>query len=247
MLKKRILLSSILAPALMFNSAWISAEEANDELGFNGSGEAGFNQKTGNVDSESLLARLKLNYSQKQTDYKSLLEIENKTEEDIKISERYVLDLQADRYFTKDKNYYAFANTRGEQDEIAGLSQDLSVTLGLGKVLYRTEQTRLSTELGLGYQEVEYVTDTENDFNQTTGRVKLDLSHKFNDKVRFVQDLTYFTGAEQYKTETNSSLRVALNSKLSVSSSYKYRYNSNPADAAEKTDTETNLSLIYSF
>lgn len=247
MLKKRILLSSISAPTLIFNIAWVSAGEPNDELGFHGSGEAGFNQKTGNVDSESLLARLKLNYSQTQTDYKSLLEIENKTEEDIKISERYVLDLQADRYFTKDKNYYAFANTRGEQDEIAGLSQDLSLTLGLGKVLYRTEQTRLSTELGLGYQEVEYVTDTESDFNQTTGRIKLDLNHKFNDKVRFVQDLTYFTGAEQYKTESNSSLRAALNSKLSVSTSYKYRYNSNPADAAEKTDTETNLSLIYNF
>lgn len=247
MLKNRILLISTLVPALMINTALVKAEESNEDLGFHGAGEAGFNQKTGNVDSESLLARLKLNYTQEQNDYKSLLEVENKTEEDIKISERYVLDLQADRYFTKDKNYYAFANTRGEQDEIAGLSQDLSLTLGLGKVLYRTEKTRLSTELGLGYQDVEYVTDTESDFNQTTGRIKLDLTHKFNDLVRFVQDLTYFTGAEQYKTESNSSLRVALNSELSVSTSYKYRYNSNPAEAAEKTDTETNLSLIYSF
>lgn len=247
MLKNRILLSSALAPALLLNTALVKAEPSSDDLGFHGSGEAGFNQKTGNVDSESLLARLKLNYSQKQNNYKGLIEIENKTEEAIQISERYVLDLQADRYFTEDKNYYAFANARGEQDEIADLDQDLSLTLGLGKVLYRTEKTRLSTELGVGYQEVDYVSDVETDFNQTTGRIKIDLNHKFNDNVRFVQDLTYFTGAEQYKTETNSSLRVALNSKLSVSSSYKYRYNSNPADAAEKTDTETNLSLIYSF
>lgn len=247
MLKNRILLSTALAPALLINTALVNAEPSNEDLGFHGSGEAGFNQKTGNVDSESLLARLKLNYSQKQNDYKGLIEIENKTEDDTQISERYVLDLQADRYFTEDKNYYAFANARGEQDEIADLDQDLSLTLGLGKVLYRTEQTRLSTELGLGYQEVDYVGNVETDFSQTTGRIKIDLNHKFNDNVRFVQDLTYFTGAEQYKTESNSSLRMALNSKLSVSSSYKYRYNSNPADAAEKTDTETNLSLIYSF
>ncbi|MBE0493220.1 MAG: DUF481 domain-containing protein [Thiomicrospira sp.] len=245
--KNRFLLSAALAPALFLNTALVSAEASNDELGFHGSGEAGFNQKTGNVNSESLLARLSINYSQIQNDYKGLLEIENKTEQDVKVSERYVLDLQADRYFTEDKNYYAFVNARGEQDEIAGLDQDVSLTLGLGKVLYRTSQTRLSTELGLGYQEVDYVNDSENDFNQTTGRAKLDFSHKFNDNVRFVQDLTYFTGAEQYKTESHSSLRVALNSKLSVSTSYKYRYNSNPADAAKKTDTETSLSLIYSF
>lgn len=245
MLKNRILLCSALTPTLFLNATIVHAE--TDQLGFHGSGEAGFNQKTGNVESESLLARLSLNLNQKQTDYKSLLEIENKTEEDNKISERYVLDLQADRYFNEDRNYYAFANTRGEQDKIAGLDQDLSLTLGLGKVLYRTNKSRLSTELGLGYQEVDYVNNPENDFSQTTGRAKLDFSHRFNENVRFVQDLTYFTGNEQYKTESNSSLRVALNSKLSVSTSYKYRYNSNPADSAKKTDTETNLSLIYSF
>lgn len=216
---------------------------------WSGSGEAGYNQKSGNVKSDSLLARLKLKYAQAQTDYKSLLEIENKTQNDQKITERYVLDLQADRYFSKDKSYYAFFNGRGEQDKVVGTEQDLSLTIGIGKILYKTEMTELSAEVGAGYQTVKLVNETADsqNFEQATGRGKLDLNHKFNDIISFAQDALYFFGEDQYKIETNTGLRAALNSDFSVSTSYKYRYNSNPAADAKKTDGETNLTLIYTF
>ena len=250
MLKKSFY-SLLVVPSMLVLSSQTAVAEQSEQAkkNWSGSGEVGYNQKTGNVESDSLLARLKLKLAREQTDYKSLLELENKTENDVKVSERYVLDLQADRYFSKDKSYYAYINGRGEQDKIAGTDQDLSLTVGLGKVLYRTEMTELSTELGAGYQEVRFALETaENqNFNQTTGRAKFDLNHKFNDVISFAQDALYFFGEEQYKIETNTGLRAALNSRFSVSTSYKYRYNSNPAEDAVKTDSETNLTMIYSF
>lgn len=228
----------------------VLAEQADSkEFGWNGSGEAGYNHKTGNVTSDSLLARLNLNLTQEQTDYKSLLEVENKTEDKQQISERYVLDLQADRYFSTEKDYYGFLNARGEQDKVAGTEHDLALATGIGKVLYRSKMSRFSGEIGLGYQEVEYTEPTSDNpnFDQATGRLKLDFTHKFNDSLRFVQDVLYVAGNELSKVESNSSLRASINSKFSVSTSYKHRYNSSPAEGAKKTDTETNLTLIYTF
>lgn len=243
MLYKRLLATLCTSSAIAFAPS-ISAET---KLGWHGSGEAGFNQRTGNTVSESTVARLRLGYKLERIEYKSLLEIERKSENNDATSERYVLDLQSDLYFSEAKDNYGFINGRGEKDKFADLDSDLSMTVGLGRVLYRTEPTELKAELGLGYQEVRYIEDQPNNYEQTTGRVKLDLNHQFNETYSFAQDLLYTVGDKQYKLETNTGLRAALNSQLAISASYKYRYNSQPGEMAKKADGETNLTLIYKF
>ncbi len=226
-------------------AAPIASHAQTPSLGWNGMGEAGFNSRTGNTVSENLNARLRVNYIQEETEYKSLLEVQYRSEDNTTNSERYVIDLQADRYLNAARDFYAFVNTRGERDKFADLDSDLSFAVGLGRLLYRTDASLLKGEAGIGYQTVKSI-EKDDDFDQVSGRLKLDFDHKFNETYSFVQDLLYFVGPEQYKLETNTGFRAALNSKFSVSASYKYRYNSNPGDA-KKTDGETNLSLIYRF
>lgn len=223
----------------------LSLQAATPELGWNGSGEAGFNSRSGNTVSENLNAKLRVNYIQQRTEYKGLLEIDYRSEDNSTTSERYVLDLQVDQYLNNARDFYSFVTTRGEQDKFADLDADLSFAVGLGRVLYRTDASALKGEVGVGYQNVNFITQGE-DFEQVTGRLKLDYDHKFNEIYSFVQDLLYFEGAEQYKIEANTGFRAALNSHFSVNLGYKYRYNSNPGEA-KKTDGETNVSLIYRF
>ncbi|SFR50469.1 YdiY family protein [Thiomicrospira sp. ALE5] len=238
----KTLLAGLVSAGLMTP---LLAQAQTPALGWNGTGEAGFNSRTGNNVSESLNARLRVNYIQEVIEYKSLFEIQYRSENNDTTSERYVIDLQADRYLNATRDFYAFVNTRGERDKFADLDSDLSIAVGLGRVLYRTDASLLKGEAGIGYQTVKFI-EKDDDFDQATGRLKLDFDHQFNETYSFVQDLLYFAGPEQYKVETNTGLRAALNSKFSVSASYKYRYNSNPGDA-KKTDGETNLSLIYRF
>ncbi len=238
----KTILASLISLGLM---APLVAQANTPVLGWNGMGEAGFNSRTGNTVSENLNARLRVNFIQETTEYKSLLEVQYRSENNTTTSERYVIDLQADQYLNTARDFYAFVNTRGERDKFADLDSDLSFAVGLGRVLYRTDASLLKGEAGIGYQSVKFI-EKDDDFDQVTGRLKLDFDHKFNETYSFIQDLLYFVGSEQYKLETNTGLRAALNSKFSVSASYKYRYNSNPGDA-KKTDGETNLSLIYRF
>lgn len=229
---------------VLLTSANVMAEQ---KLGWHGSGEAGYNGKTGNTVSENIFARLKVNHSTQKTEFKSLVEVENKSESNIRTSERYVLDLQGNYYFTDQRDYYSFANARGEKDRFADIDLDYTLTVGLGKQLIKTDTTHLAGEAGLGYQDVTYLQAKQNNFNQASFRAKLDFKHAFNDIVSFNQDALYFAGEKQYKIETNTSLQAALNSRFSVSAGYKYRYTSKPAAGKKKEDGETLISLIYKF
>jgi putative salt-induced outer membrane protein len=220
--------------------------QAHANTGWTGSGEAGFNKTTGNTETQTLIGSLKLGYAFTQSDYSAVVELENKKDQGVSISERYRLEQQYDLYFNASKDFYGFANLRNEQNKPTDVEMDHTLSLGIGRVLYKTEPTLLKAEAGLGYQDVTSVSNTAN-FDQMTGRIKLDLTHQINASYTFAQDLVYLTGSEQDKIETHTALRAALNNQLSASLSYKYRYNSNPAGTLKKTDGETNISLIYNF
>ncbi|WP_052501350.1 DUF481 domain-containing protein [Thiomicrospira microaerophila] len=221
------------------------AAMANDGAGWTGSGEAGFNKTTGNTDTQTLLARLKMGYGLTRSDYSVMFEIENKKTDGNTDSARYMLDQQYDLYFTTARDNYGFVNLRNERNKPTDIKLDNTLTIGLGRVLYKTNASQLKGEAGIGYQDVSVYTGS--DFDQVTGRVKLDFNHKFNDTYSFAQDALYITGSEQDKIETNTGLRAALSNQLSASFGYKYRYNSAPGAGVKKTDGETNLSLIYNF
>lgn len=246
MQKSRI--AQLIGLSILATSLQLHAEE---ELGFSGSGELGYMNTSGNKKSETLNAKLKINYAQETRDFSSILEAESKREkidgENHTISERYVVELQADQYFDDARTFYAFANLRGEKDRIVDLDRDLNLTLGLGKVLYKTEASLLKGELGVGYQKVDFRVNTEKDFNQAMGRAKLDFNHKFNDTLTFVQDALYTYGRKQYKLETNTGFRASLTSALAAGVNYKYRYNSKPGEGNKKSDGEFSINLIYNF
>ncbi|UQB43383.1 DUF481 domain-containing protein [Thiomicrospira microaerophila] len=213
--------------------------------GWTGSGEAGFNKTTGNTDTQTISARLKMGYGFEKSDYTATIEVENKKESGNSISDRYLLEQQYDYFLNANRDFYTFANLRNERNKPTDLKLDNTISVGLGRLLYKTDASLLKGEIGIGYQDVDLYNG--DDFDQTTGRLKLDFAHKFNETYSFGQDALYVTGSEQDKIETNTRLRAALNSKLSASLGYKYRYNSNPGSGLKKTDGETNISLIYNF
>lgn len=242
-------ISTLLGLTLLTTSFASFADDK--KLGWSGTGEAGYINTTGNKDSETLNAKLKAKYAQETRDFSALLEAEHKAEtiEETKetLSERYVAEFQADQYFNSARTFYGFANIRGEQDKPVDLNSDLNTTIGLGKVLYETKASLLKGELGAGYQKVKFKVATEDNFNQTIGRAKLDFTHKLNDSLTFKQDALYIYGSEQYKIETNTGLRASLTSSLAAGVNYKYRHNSNPGDENKKDDGELSLNLIYNF
>ncbi|MDG6777998.1 DUF481 domain-containing protein [Thiomicrorhabdus sp. zzn3] len=239
--KKKILSTSALVGAVLLSqSAW-----AEDKLGLQGAGELGYSNSTGNTESTTIYGALKVDYLRLKDEFKSAFEISNKSEEGDQTQERYVGDLQYNRFYAKDRNYYSFVQARFEQDHFADLDLDSLYTVGLGKTFIKDDKTTLKGEAGLGYQSINYVEAEDQD--QVIARVKGEFGYQFNENVKFTQDLVVYSGSEQTKLESNTGVKVKMNGNLSLKAAYQYRSNSDPAPGVEEVDTQTIITLMYDF
>jgi putative salt-induced outer membrane protein len=225
-----------------------SSQAAEPDLGLNGSGELGFTDSSGNTTSTTLFAALELNYNQAHYAIKSKFETNYKSEDHVQTEERYLIDVQHNRYYNPEHNYYSFVGGKFEKNRFAGIELDTILSLGLGRQLFKNEATKLIGEAGLAQQETSYTDDViEDDQSQTAIRLKLDLTHQINAQVAFSQDITYLNGTQQITIESNTGFKVKVADRMNLKASYKYRHNDSPATGVKKTDTQTLLTLIYDF
>jgi len=236
---------SAIALSLLSINAFSATDSSTKPL--TGSGELGFSDSTGNTVNTSLYGALKLIYSQKNYSIKSELEANYKSEDGTQTQERYIINIQGNRYYTADKSYYSLVSARFEKDKFSDIELDSTYSLGLGKTLYKTEQTNLNGEMSVGYQNTDYVTQGVDSDSQTVGIAKLNLTHKINEQVAFAQDLSVTTGEELTKLESNTGFKIKVAEKMNLKAAYKYRHNDSPAAGTKKTDTQTVLTLIYDF
>ncbi|WP_028486567.1 DUF481 domain-containing protein [Thiomicrorhabdus chilensis] len=236
--------SSVMLTTALLSSALCTSAFA-DEFGLKGAGEIGYTNTTGNTESTAVYGALKLDYIQKVYEFKSAFEVSNKSEDGDQTQERYVADLQYNRFYNESKNYYSFVQARFEQDKFADIDLDSLFSIGLGKTFIKDEVTLLRGEAGIGYQSTDYT--TSDDTSQAIGRLKGDYSYKFNEHVKFTQDAILYAGAEQTKIETNTGIKVKMADSLSMKATYQYRSNSDPAPGIKKDDTQTIITLMYDF
>ena len=214
---------------------------------FSGSGELGYSNNTGNTENSALYAALKMKYEQEKYLLKSLIESSYKSENGDETEERYLLDLQADYFYSPDKSIYSFAGARFEQNKFEDIDLDSTFSLGLGNKFVKTEKTEITGEVAIGYQNTDFITKGIDSDSQTVGIAKLIASHQLNQQVSLLQDLSITTGAERTKFESNTGVKVKVSDKANLKLSYKYRNNDNPADGAKETDTQTLVTLTYDF
>ncbi|GAB6070237.1 hypothetical protein JCM30760_13340 [Thiomicrorhabdus hydrogeniphila] len=234
--------------ALAFMALSVNAHaNSNTSNGLSGSGELGFSNSTGNTENTAFYGALKLNYTQENYTLKSLIEGNYKSEDGTQTEERYIVDLQGNRYYNADKSYYSFIGARFEKDKFADIDLDSTFSIGLGKSLYKTKDTSLNGEIGLGYQNTDYSTQGTKSDSQTVGIAKLDFNHAINEQVKFTQDLSVTSGENSTKLESNTGFKIKVAEKMNLKATYKYRHNTNPAAGTKETDTQTMLTLIYDF
>lgn len=242
-LNKQFVSATSLGVALL-----LSLSATADEKRFKGNGEFGYSKASGNTESSSLFGALNFSYSREQDEIVSKIEANQQSEDSQTTQERYLLDLQYNRFYTTEKDYYSFIGARFEQNKFEGIDLDSTYNLGLGKKLYQTSEMKLKGEIGLGYQTIDYTTEAGGDSDsQAIARGKLDYQYTINANVDFAQDLLVTAGSNQTKFEANTAVKVKLAEQMRLKAGFKYRHNTDPAESAEKTDTQTLLTLVYDF
>ncbi|MCB1584105.1 MAG: DUF481 domain-containing protein, partial [Xanthomonadales bacterium] len=145
---KKTVLTMAVTTALAFNAP-VFAEESEGAK-WSGTGQLGFSMTSGNSDTENLTAGLAIKRESEKWVSDLSLDLLRASTNDVETAERYTLNTKTGYKF--DENDYGYYGTRWDKDNFSGFDYTISTTVGWGHKFYDNEESKLITEVGLGYK-----------------------------------------------------------------------------------------------
>jgi len=237
-MNKVLLLAAITSAGLCANSA--DAEGAK----WSGSGQLGFSMTSGNSDTENLNAGLSLKRESGRWISDMSLDMLRASSDDIETAERYTVNTKTGYKFN-DKDY-AYYGTRYDQDKFSGFDYTITTAVGWGHKFHDTEESRLITEIGLGYKtEALDIDRTENNGGVIVG--KLDYMRQLTDTIKFENVLVVEAGDDNSFLQNDLGFSFAINDKFAIKLAHQIRHNTDAPIGNDSTDTLVSANLVYDF
>ena len=240
MLRRTILLGSMLV--VMGQAA---AETESSPAGdiWKGSAELGYIATTGNTETETIKAKGTVTKEVEKWRHTAEASGLKSEENEITTAEKYALGWQSDYKFSK-HNYF-LGSIDYEDDRFSGYDYRLTETVGYGHRTIDEKNLTLDLEIGPGARQSKLDDGSSEDEFIIRGKGKLlwtiSPSSKFSEvlKVDFGEDATV--------TISTSELTTKINTSLAMKVGYVYKHTSDVPPGVDKTDTETSITLVYSF
>lgn len=209
-----------------------------------GEGDLAYNRVSGNSDTQTLLAKLKLIYARDRWTHMGEVEAVNSSESSQRTAEAYTLKLKSD--FAISERTYGFGSFRYEDSRFSGYEYQSSVAAGLGVHLINDDITQFNVEGGLGYRASQEQGSSET-LDEAILKGLLQFHRQLTETTRFETDLNVESGKENTFLESVTGLKVKINSSLALRLAYTLKHNSEVPPGVQKSDTLTSVGLNYSF
>ncbi|MDG1121666.1 MAG: DUF481 domain-containing protein [Glaciecola sp.] len=215
-------------------------------------GEFGLIITTGNTEATSLSAGL--SGTQELADWSNEYSLDALYKQD-KVSsgtgsttettaQKFFLSGQSNYKLTKE-NQRLFLFGSYEDDRFSDFKYQSTVALGWNQKLWDNEKSKFSYSVGPGYSFSEGQDGT--DLNSVIVRAALEYSHKLSDTAKIKQSLSSEFGEANTKTRSLTSVSATINGALSMKVSLKLDHNTDVDEGSDNLDTETAVTLVYSF
>jgi len=223
---------------------WAGAAAAAEEAdGLGGEAELGLVTTSGNTNTRSVNAKLRLRYLSGPWRHEGRLEGLRTSDGDTVTAERYLANGKSDYRFNPTD--YVFASVRYEDDRFSGYDYQLSEAAGYGRRMLDGERVTLDLEIGAGGRHSRETGGRQRDEGILRGAAKLGWA--ISATTRFTEDLLVESGESNTYTESVSALRVKINSRFALKLSMTVKHNSDVPAGVEKTDTMSAVTLAYDF
>lgn len=161
-----------------------------------------------------------------------------------KSAQRYLVSAKA-AYKLEDEFDKLFAFGSYTDDEFGAYTEYTTVAVGYGTRLYNAEDKSLDVEVGPGYFTGKRSTgETEKGFIvRGAGAFKWTIS----ESATFAQTVSIEYGADNTRTIAETSLQAKVNGSLQMKAAFLVQNDSDVPEGKKSTDTQTSLTLVYSF
>lgn len=150
-------------------------------------------------------------------------------------------------YKLKEDHKSFFILGKYDDDRFGGYKYQTTFAVGYGWRYFEDSDTTIDFEIGPGYLWSELFDGDE--LQGTIFHGSLEYEQAFTSATRFRQEAVIdasFTGGNS-KTQLNSSFIADINGRLAMKVSFMIEYNTKPDDDIKSVDTETSITLVYSF
>ncbi len=164
-----------------------------------------------------------------------------------------VSEKSAERFFVSAKGGYKLDTDHAKlyvfgsytDDTFGAYTKYALVSVGYGDRLYQDDSKTLEAEIGPGY----YTGHTSDEFteNGTMIRAAATLNWKLSDTADFKQTLSVELGENNTRSGAESSVSARINGKMQMKAAFLVLNDSDVPVGKKKTDTQTSLTLVYSF
>lgn len=255
----------LLSAALCCVSLTTIAEEATtpkEVSPYTASAELGMLFKTGDTNSADIKAGF--DFTHEVADWKSTVQlgllVKKRDQEDENGEEHFETSDQqwtavGQTNYTIDKASpnYIYGNVSYEDNRFSSFDSQSSISAGWGRRWYETEKTTLDADIGPGFKrDVIRETDTQAEETKTAFIIQAQALYKreINEHVLFKQLLVAKYAPKDGENSTykaRSSITTKLLETLQVKFSFTLDYNTDVEDDKENVNTETAVTLVYSF
>ncbi len=209
-----------------------------------GEAGAGLLATGGNSQTESLNAKLLLDYLHPQWKNRFTATAVNSGDDQRRTAERYSAANQFDYDFGQ--RNYGFATLEWEKDLFGGYRERTSEVIGYGRHVLTGPVHTLDLEIGAGARQTEEQgTGVEDD--DVIGRLRGTYIRRLSDTSALAQSLKVDTGASNTSAEAITELKLSVIGRLFATLSFTVRHNTDVPAATEKTDTVTAVNLSLAF
>jgi len=231
---------------LLTSSVYAQDDDAEVEVdAWDGSGEIGFVSTSGNTETVALNAKLNFVRTGPRWRHRFTGTALNTSEDGIKDNERYTVEVQSDRGLTELS--WLFGAFRWDADKFGSYDPQVSLSVGYGHMLMKSERHELKGEIGAGYKSL-----TETESNRETSepivRFLLDDWWQITKTTKWDNRLLVEAGSSNTFTQFNTGLSVSMTDKFALKLGFEARNNTKiPPGDTEHTDTITSANIVYNF
>ena len=242
----------ILAAAVAASMSVQANDSAASDKVWTTSAELGAITTSGNTVGTSVTGKIDAKQELEQWSNQYIFSAFFKEDEKLENGEK-VTERSAERYLISAKAAYKldaefdklFVFGSYTDDKFGAYLKYTTVAVGYATRLYKTEDKSLDVEIGPGYFSGERSTaETENGM---IVRGAAAFNWTISESASFAQTLSVEYGEDNTRTIAETSLLAKINGSLQMKAAFLVQNDSDVPELKKSTDTQTSLTLVYSF
>jgi putative salt-induced outer membrane protein len=221
---------------------------ADEVKPFSMDGEFGYIATTGNTETTSIKGKLSAHQELTQWSNDFIVEALYKKDQingvEQTTAQKYFLSAQGN-YKLENPDHRLFGFASYEDDKFSSFNYQATLAAGWSQKVWEDDTSKLNYSIGPGYSFAE--TNQGVDQSGLIVRAALDYQWKISDTANFKQLLSTEVGSDNTKSKSETSVSAKISESFSLKVSLILDHNSDVADDIDNLDTQTAVTLVYSF